>query len=82
MSTTTNAFCESLVQQIPETRPVLNEHLDDYDELLPNVFLGDITRYVLSDGRARQKIVEFLELHFRRLGSEVEELIAVSFVET
>jgi hypothetical protein len=81
MSTTTNQFCELLVEQAPDTKPLLDEHLCDYDDLLPNVFLGEITRYVLSDGLGRTAIVEFLERQFRQMGPEVEELIAVSFIE-
>jgi len=78
---TTIAFCRKLAEQVPEAEAILQEHLDDYDELLPNVFFGDLTRYVLSDGPGRLKLVEFLEQNFHRLSPEIEELIAVSFVE-
>jgi hypothetical protein len=81
MPMTTIEYCEKLAEQVPEMQVVLKEHIDDYDQLLPNVFFGDLTRYVLSDGPGRLRIVEFLEESFHRLGAEVEELIAVSFIE-
>ena len=49
-TTTTTGFCESLVRHCPDLKELLAEHISDYDELLPNVFLGDVTRYVLADG--------------------------------
>jgi hypothetical protein len=81
MSITTNAFCEMLVDEVPEIKTIMNEHLRDNDELLPYVFLGDVTRCVLSNNTARMNIVDFLERHFHRLGPAIENLIAVSFVE-
>ena len=81
MSMTTNAFCEMLADEVPEIKTIINEHLRDNDELLPYVFFSDVTRYVLFDGKARIKVVEFLEKHFHRLGPAIENLIAVAFVE-
>jgi hypothetical protein len=78
---TTIEFCEKLAEQVPEIKTMLQEHLDDCDQLLPHVFFGDLARYVLSDGPGRLKMVEFLEQSFHRFGSEIEELIAVSFIE-
>ncbi|XZE21004.1 polymorphic toxin-type HINT domain-containing protein [Pirellulaceae bacterium SH449] len=77
----TISFCERLCEQVTVARPILNEHLADYDELLPHVFLGQITRHVLSDKPGRSQIVDFLENNFHKLGPEIEELIAVSFIE-
>jgi hypothetical protein len=78
---TTIEFCQKLAEQVPETEAILQEHFNDYDQLLPNVFFGDLTRYILSDRPGRLKIVEFLEQSFHQHGSEIEELIAVSFIE-
>lgn len=81
MTMTTNQFCVFLVEQVPETKHILDEHVNDNDDLLPHVFFGDLTRYVMANGLGRRKIVELLEQNFRRHDTEVEELIAVSFVE-
>ena len=35
-----------LVTQVPELAPRLAEHQQDYDEILPHVFFGDVVRYV------------------------------------
>ena len=37
---------ETLVQDIPELKPVYDEHIDDNDELLTHVFMADIVRFV------------------------------------
>jgi hypothetical protein len=78
---TTIEFCRKLAELNPEVRDILAEHVEDNDELLPHVFLADVTRYVLADGKARPEIVRFLEKSFANNGPEVEDLIAVSFVE-
>jgi hypothetical protein len=81
MNLSSYSFCEKLSNQIPEARAILLVHLNEFDTLLPNVFLAEITRYILSGGIAREKIVEFLENSFHSLGDDVENLIAVSFIE-
>jgi hypothetical protein len=78
---TTKAFCQLLIEQVPDIRTVLADHLNDNGELLPHVFLGDLTRYVLSNGSSKTRVVALLEESFQRLGPEVEDLISVSFVE-
>ena len=78
---TTRSFCQTIAAQIPDLDSLLSEHVADYDEILPNVFMGDVTRYVLADGAYRTKVVGALEEALCNRGPEVEELIAVSFVE-
>ncbi len=81
MSDQENGFCERLAEMFPDVRKMLNDHLADYDELLPHVFLGDVTRYVLQGGPDRARIVQHLEDAFAREREGIDELIAVSFVE-
>ncbi len=81
MNTTTKEFCELLVRYFPDLNELLAEHIADYEELLPNVFLGDVTRYVLMNGNGRYEIVDYLNKSFSSGEPEVENLIAVSFVE-
>jgi hypothetical protein len=49
MSESTISFVQDLVRQFQELRNLLKEHQEDnFGELLPHVFLGDVTRYVVS----------------------------------
>ena len=81
MSTITVDFCKSLAGQCPDIADILTEHLADNGELLPHVFLADVTRYLLADGRCRMALVKYFEESFTTKGPDVEDLIAVSFVE-
>ncbi len=62
---------------------LLQEHLDDYDGLLPHLFLADVVRFICrGEGvAARRAVVEALEDLFRSGGEENRELIGVSFLE-
>lgn len=81
------AFVGALVHRFPLLRPLLQEHLDDYDALLPHVFLGDVTRWVTNEfatgGRseALRAVLEFIESSFRDGHDHERELVAVSFLE-
>jgi hypothetical protein len=78
----TKAFCESLSRRFPEVAPLLAQHIADYDQILPHVFMGDVTRYILSAAvESRKAIVMELERHFEDDSEEIQDLIAVSFVE-
>jgi hypothetical protein len=74
-------LCEQLAREFPEVGDLLEAHLADNGELLPHVFFGDLTRYVLSDGRDKAAVVQRLEDVLSGADSAVEELIGVSFVE-
>ena len=73
---------------------MLDEHIqDNFGEVLPHVFFGDLTRYVVSlflgvvqsgDGGTQQDlrgILDFLEEAYEGGDPEVQELISVSFLE-
>lgn len=85
--TTTVAFIESLLRLVPDLMPIYEEHLTDNDTLLPHVFMGDVTRFVISkanDPRGRNGVAEllaYLEAGLENGSEEIEELIVVSFVE-
>lgn len=83
------AFAGGLCLEFPELRPLLQEHLDDFDGLLPHLLLADVTRWLgarlLEKGSADPvlaSVFEFLEAHFASGGEHVSELIAVSVLET
>lgn len=81
MSKETIEFCKSLATLSADISTILIEHISDNDEVLPHVFLADVTRYILADGKDSQTIIKFLDDVFSSRGRDVEDLIAVSFVE-
>ena len=73
---------------------VYDKHIEDYDELLPHVFFGDLTRYVVELYKATldcsqdkskwdelDTILSYLEDGISGNDEEIQELIAVSFLE-
>jgi hypothetical protein len=87
-------FVRELVSRFPRLKSLLSEHTaDNFGEILPHVFFGDITRYVLSfvfaieagkasdeDRRELVDILKFLELSYST-NEDIQELISVSFLE-
>jgi hypothetical protein len=91
MSNQEDAFVRVLIRRFPSLHVVFDEHVDSMDELLPHVFFGDLTRYIVSLLEAshrgdKQKTVELrnildlLEEHYAK-NHDVQELISVSFLE-
>ncbi|MBE3584552.1 MAG: hypothetical protein IMX01_10635 [Limnochordaceae bacterium] len=91
MNTSAVDFIQRLVRQFPILQPLYEEHLADYDELLPHVFMGDFTRWLISVYSGDQKlgnaestiraILDYVERAFVEGDEELKELIAVSFLE-
>jgi hypothetical protein len=75
------AFVRCLARKFSAVDSILHEHLVDNEELLPHVFFGDLTRYILKDTADRQAVAQDLEDTFSRGNSSVRDLIAVSFIE-
>jgi len=82
-------FIKSLLQLVPELHKLYDEHIVDYGELLPHVFLGDVTRFFVQeirkgamdkDGPAG-RILDFIEDDLKKDEIEIQELISFSFVE-
>lgn len=81
------SFVVRLLRAVPELESRYEQHMTDNDSLLPHVFMGEVSRFAVSEaGRpasneALKRLLEFLE---REIGSgslEIEQLIVVSFVE-
>lgn len=82
---------EGLLQSAPELQSLLDEHIQQYDELLPHVFFGDVTRFVMdrvrTEGRAAnrdavvRRILGFLEEAMTSSDENVQELVSLSFLE-
>jgi hypothetical protein len=94
MSQVTEAFVRSLVEHFPSLAPLLEEHLtDNFGELLPHIFLGDVVRWVLTlmaTARAEGSLAAQRELraflsHLEDVyvggNEELQELLSVSFLE-
>lgn len=80
------AFVGALVHRFPMLLPTLQQHLDDYDGLLPHVFLGDITRWIVEkfdseDDSQIKGLLIFIEDCFSEGNENERELITVSFLE-
>jgi len=73
----------ALVDRVPLLRPLLQEHLDDYDGVLPHLFLADVVRFISSElgSEVRSDVSGALEGLFRGGNEHDRELIAVSFLE-
>lgn len=73
----------ALVSRVPALRGLLQEHVDDYDGLLPHLFLADVVRFVSRGAGVvvRGLVAAVLEDLFRSGEEEDRELIAVSFLE-
>lgn len=94
MTKSTNAFVLCLIEIFSNLRHIYDKHIEDYDELLPHVFFGDLTRYVVNLYKTTQdhspdkrkwdeldKIIAYLENGISERDENVRELIAVSFLE-
>ena len=76
---------QRLVDRVPVLRPAYEEHLADYDLVLPHVFFGDVTRwavasYIAGDNGWRT-LVAFLEEEYADADYDAQAVIEQSFVE-
>ena len=80
-------FITLLVQEVPELSSVLAEHMDENDEILPHVLMGDITRLACAkmendpDSPSVRALLNRLEAAYAFGSEPVKELISVSFLE-
>lgn len=87
----TQMFIEEFVKAIPTLQILYDEHIDYYEELIPHVFMGDLTRYVIKlfqcmkfDDQKKnelEEILKYLELGMSRKDEDIQELISISFLE-
>lgn len=81
------AFVGALIHRFPTLAPILQEHLDDYDGLLPHVLMADITRWVVEHFRTvgqeglLREVLGFIEASFEAAQEHERELIIASFLE-
>jgi hypothetical protein len=83
------AFVDRLVRAVPALAPLVQENrAGDHGDVLPHVFLGDVTRravanYISGDAAARIEVTAVLATLDAEFGRDegVDNAIAVSFVE-
>ena len=80
-------FIEKLLRLIPQLNSIYEEHLADNNTLLPHVFMGDVTRFVVAEsGKLKSRrplfqLLQCLEEELENGAEETQEMIVVSFVE-
>ena len=90
MTASTKALVTQLVQAFPDLRRILDDHLEANDEILPHVFFGDLTEWLVDSYLAApdagseatwRRILDQLE-HVYEIGdTDVKELLYVSLLE-
>ena len=87
MSKNTTIFVSQLIVACPELAGLYRLHLVDQGELLPHVFMGDVTRLVVSTAKQGSnsnwlsRMLGYFEAELLSGNEEVAELLGVSFVE-
>lgn len=85
--TNSELFIENLLHITPELKEAYNEHLVDNDILLPHVFMGDVTRFVLSRANNAsgllviQRILDYIEKELLTGDEDSKNIIRASFIE-
>ncbi len=79
-------FVERLVQEVPEVRPIVEEHLADHEELLLHVLTARVRDRAISafdqgDRDVAGRIVDVFDVGLREGDHRVENAVSVSFVE-
>src|SRR5262245_52642865 len=84
---TAQDFVHRLVVEVPETRQVVAEHLEDqYGELLLHLLMADLLRFAVAQYHAGQvdasaRCLTMVDAALRQGDEYVENAVAVSFVE-
>lgn len=83
---TASDFLDMLAKQVPETHPVVREHLDDNDGLLLHVLTADLRRHAIQAFEAGRsdvlsRLLAVVDAALREGTEDVINAMAVSFVE-
>ena len=70
----------ALKHAAPEIETLETEHVRTYDELLPHVFFGDLTRWMVAN-HPQPNAISVMEDFFINGDEPTKNLIAASFVE-
>jgi hypothetical protein len=82
---TADGFVTLVMARVPEAEATVREHTDD-DELLPHLLVADLRRLAIRwwrEGRNEplERLVRVIEVGLREGDEQVENAVAVSFVE-
>lgn len=85
MPLTTKQFVDRLLEAAPEVQPLLDEHLADFDEVLPHLLVARVRDMTIEafdggDHELASRIVDVLDEGLRIGDESVENAVAVSFV--
>ncbi len=88
MSEATEAFVRNVVSTIPTLQPMFEEHMrDNFEEMLPHMFFGDVARWfdseLANDPKSPEaiRLAQYLESVYETAPEDVQNVIYVSFVE-
>ncbi|WP_156886038.1 DUF7674 family protein [Rheinheimera baltica] len=87
MTISFQTFMNLLLEEVPELSIAYSEHIDDYDELIEHVFMGDVTRFSEElyfenpDSEVLKRLLHFIDRAFAVEDEKLKELISVSFLE-
>ena len=83
------ALAGGLCLEFGELHELLQEHLDEFDALLPHLLIADVTRWLVArmlksgpDDPVVNAVLEFFETRFAAGSDHTKELVAVSLLET
>lgn len=84
----------NLIQKVTSKFPflecVLQEHIRAYDEIIPHVFFGELTRFIVNMAKTSKltgnfnnldNILKYLEEVYKSKEQDLRNLIEVSFIE-
>ena len=82
-----------LVEAVPEFKPILDKHIEEYGELLPHVLFGELTLWTIelfkrwqqtgkeSDYEIFSRVIQFIQRCINSEDQRVNELALFSFLE-
>ena len=71
---------QDLERAAPELEALVREHVAEYEELLPHVLFGDVTRWLVARGPV-PGVLDMLEHHCGAGNEEVRNVLDASFLE-
>ena len=79
-------FLDTLLTEVPETKSVVGEHLEDYDGLLLHLLTADLRRFAIESFDAGRsdvlaRLLRVIDAALREGTDDVQNAMAVSFVE-
>jgi hypothetical protein len=87
MSTSAEDFVNRVVLEVPVLGPLLEEHTNFNQEILPHMFFGDVTRWFQEElerdpnSPDALKLLRYIESSYDQLPDDAQNVIDVSFVE-